>query len=374
MKRKSSRRDFLRGRSATDAMADAVENALPDADKQSGKASTAVPGYLLQVSRRAMACEFQVSLRAGQYENGTETALEALDLVERLEAQMSVFREDSEICSLNRSAAVEPVGVEAGLFELIQLSLRLHEETNGALDITAGPLWEVWGFARREGTVPSQQQLDDALKLVDSRMVELDPAAKTVHFKQPGMKLNLGSIGKGYALDRCCRLLMDEGINDFLFHGGQSSVIARGYSTPAPAEQATPTEQAIEPPAPWIVGIRHPLRPDRRIAEICLRDRALSTSGSRIQSFRHKGQRYGHIIDPRSGQPAKGIVSATAIASSGAEADALSTAFYLMGAEGALRYCQTHAGIGAVLLCSIRHSGGIELVTAGLEDGELTAL
>jgi thiamine biosynthesis lipoprotein len=368
MKRKSSRRDFLRGRSATDAMADAVENALPDADKQSDKASTAVPGYLLQVSRRAMACEFQVSLRAGQYENGTETALEALDLVERLEAQMSVFREDSEIRGLNRSAAVEPVGVEAGLFELIQLSLRLHEETDGALDITAGPLWEVWGFARREGTVPSQQQLDDALKLVDSRMVELDPAAKTVHFKRPGMKLNLGSIGKGYALDRCCRLLMDEGINDFLFHGGQSSVVARGHSTP------TPTDQSKELPAPWIVGIRHPLRPDRRIAEICLRDRALSTSGARIQSFRHKGQRYGHIIDPRNGQPAEGIISATAIAPSGAEADALSTAFYVMGAEAALRYCQAHEGIGAVLLCPVRHSGGVELVTAGLEDDELTAL
>jgi len=368
MKRKSSRRDFLRGKSARNAMADAVEDAL-DGGEQSTAGKSAPPGgFLLQVSRRAMACEFQVSLSAGQYENGTQAALNALDVVEELETQMSVFRDDSELSHINNTAADEAVEVEPRLFELIRLSTRLHEETEGAFDITAGPLWKAWGFARREGSVPTEQQLEEALALVGGRMLELDEENETIRFKRPGMMLNLGSIGKGYALDRCGEYLVDEGIDDFLIHGGQSSVIARGGALPKQSETQT------EGKAPWVVGIRHPLRPDRRIAEIHLRDKALATSGSRIQSFRHEGRRYGHIIDPRNGQPAEGVISATAIAPSAAEADALSTAFYVIGADAAIDYCRTHPQIGTVLVCPIRHRGGAEIRTEGLQEGELQVL
>ena len=107
--------------------------------------------YLIQISRRAMACEFEIRFSAGRYGHGTELALKALDLVETLEEQMSVFRPDSEICRINRTADAEPVVVEPRLFELLQLAMRLYAETDGALDLTTGPLWEVWGFARRAG-------------------------------------------------------------------------------------------------------------------------------------------------------------------------------------------------------------------------------
>ena len=368
MKRKSNRRDFLRGKSAANAVGDAIEGALPGENLSSKQGATSAAGYLLQVSRRAMATEFQVSLGAGQYENGTEVALEALDVVEQLESQMSVFRDDSEICRINRTAAEVPLQVEKELFELLQLSQRIHKETGGAFDITAGPLWKGWGFARREGSVPTDAQLEEALRLVDSRMLELDPENKTIHFQQQGMMLNLGSIGKGYALDRCARMLAEAAIEDFRVHGGQSSVIAAGGRLTGDDDQKAGVK------VPWVVGIRHPLRPDRKIAEIHLRDKALATSGSRTQSFRHEGRRYGHIIDPRNGQPAEGIISATAIAPSAAEADALSTAFYVMSADETLEFCETHGEIGAVLVCPIRHSGGVELRTAGLEEGELQVL
>jgi thiamine biosynthesis lipoprotein len=138
MKPTSSRRDFLTGRAAADAMAGAAAGsgagALPDQDRQSPSNPPAGPSYLVQVARRAMACEFEVRFNAGQYEHDTEAALEVLDLVETLEDQMSVFRQASEICHINRTAARQPVEVEPGLFELLELAVRLHGETQRAFD------------------------------------------------------------------------------------------------------------------------------------------------------------------------------------------------------------------------------------------------
>ena len=364
MKRKSSRRDFLTGRATAGAMADAVEGALPADDRQGPPDHPGGKSYLVHVSRRAMACEFEARFNAGQYRHDTETTLGALDLVEALEDQLSVFRQKSEICQINRSAAGGPVEVEPRLFELLELGVRLHDETDGAFDLTAAPLWEVWGFARRAGAVPAEEQLAEALQQVGSQLVELDRRRKTIRFARQGVRLNLGSIGKGYALDRCAEKLQQAGIADFLLHGGHSSVLALG------SQGQTQGGSAQRPTGGWVVGIRHPLRPDRRLAEIRLRDRALATSGSRAQSFVHEGRRYGHILDPRSGRPAEGVLSATAIAPSAALADALSTAFYVMGPQPALDYCRDRPDIAAVLVCPLRHSGGFEIRTAGLAEDE----
>ena len=367
MKRTSSRRDFLRGKSAADAVADALGKALPgggpaDAEKPAEEGG----GYLIHVARRAMACEFEFRFNAGQYEDATEVALEALDLVEALEDQMSIFRETSELCHINRSAAREPVEVEPGLFGLLQLAQRLHGETDRAFDLTSSALWEVWGFARRAGTVPSRRQLAEARRRVGSQLVELDVERRTVRFRREGIQLNLGSLGKGYALDRCAEKLQQADIGDFLLHGGHSSVLARGAR--ATTKDSSPEDVSLG----WSVGVRHPLRPDRRLAEIRLCDRALATSGSWAQSFVHGGRRYGHILDPRSGRPAQRVLSATVVAPSATLADALSTAFYVMGPQAALDYCRGRPEIATLLVCPVRHSGGIEIRTAGLGDDQLT--
>jgi len=368
MKRPRSRRDFLTGRAAADAVADAAAGGLPDDPSQGPPLHAGGPSYLIHVARRAMACEFEVRFNAGQYQRDTETALEVLDLVETLEDQMSVFRQTSEICRINQTAARGPVEVESRLFGLLKLGMRLCRETQGAFDLTAGPLWETWGFARRAGAVPDEGRLAEALQRVGSHLVELDPSHKTIRFTREGVQLNLGSIGKGYALDRCAERLVQGGIADFLLHGGHSSVLARG------SQRQPQPDPGENPPGGWVVGLRHPLRPDRRLAEIRLRDRALATSGSRAQSFVHQGRRYGHILDPRSGRPAEGVLSATVIAPEAALADALSTAFYVMGPQAALDYCRARPEIGAVLICPVRHSGGIEIHTAGLPEDELRLL
>ena len=157
-----------------------------------------------------MACQFDVFLNAGQNPAGTESALAALDLVEALEDQMTVYREHSEISRLNRTAADRPVIVERRLLSLLQQALELHRATEGAFDITAGPLSKIWGFYRRAGRVPSPAELEEARQRVGSHWVKLDSDAGTVQFLRPGLEINLGAIGKGYALDRCAECSRSE--------------------------------------------------------------------------------------------------------------------------------------------------------------------
>jgi FAD:protein FMN transferase len=315
---------------------------------------------LIRVSRRAMACEFEVCFPAEKCENGADIAIESLDLVELLEEQLSYFRPGSEISRINLLAAETPVEVEPALFELLQMAMRLYRETDGAYDITSTPLWEAWGFARRAGEIPSDSQLREARALVGGHLVELDPSRQTIRFRRPGVKINVASIGKGYALDVCVERLLALGMTDFLLHGGQSSVLGRG----SPIAVGDGRQ-------PWEVGLCDPRQPSRRLAVVRLCNRALGTSGGQFQSFRHQGRRYGHILDPRSGMPAEGVLSATVLAPTAALADALSTAFYVMGPSRSTSYCETHPDIGMVMLCPSVRSGEVEIHRTGLKDGEL---
>jgi thiamine biosynthesis lipoprotein len=353
--RTTNRRQFLSGQAATEALADLAtrgevgESSPPTADP-------AAEPYLVQLGRRAMACRFEAYLNAGQYPHATQTVLEALDLVDQLEAQMTVYRDSSELANINRLAAREPVRVERRLFELFERAAELHRQTRGAFDITSGPLTKVWGFYRRQGAVPADADLSAALSKVDCDKLQLDADAGTARFVMPGMELNLGAIGKGYALDRVAELMLAADVNDFLWHGGKSSVLARGSR--AAGEGG------------WLVSLGHPLRPERTLAEIRLRDRALGTSGSGTQFFRHRGKRYGHILDPRTGLPAEGVFSATVLAPTAAEADALATACYVLGAEQALALCGSRSDLGLLMLVPGRGHSAVKVVTTGLTEAD----
>jgi thiamine biosynthesis lipoprotein len=167
--------------------------------------------------------------------------------------------------------------------------------------------------------------------------VVLTPATREVRYLRPGLEINLGSIGKGYALDRLAELLgEDANLPAFLLHGGSSSVYAHG----------SPTADGRG----WPVGIAHPWVRGRRLGVLWLRDRAVGTSAATFRHLEHNGRKLGHILDPRTGWPAEGVASATAVAPTAAEADALATAFYILGAEKARAYCEKHPDVGAVLL------------------------
>ncbi len=352
---RSTRREFLTGQAAVEA-AGAFGVELGDSQDLGTDES-----YLLRLSRRAMACTFEVFLNAGQYPHGTETAIAALDLVDRLEDQLSVYRDESEICRLNRAAALLAVAVEPRLFDLLSRAVEIHRATGGAFDVTAGRLSDVWGFTRRHGKIPADEDLQAARECVGTEYLELDREAQSIRFARPGLEINLGSIGKGYALDRCAELLESAGVHDFLLHGGSSSVLARG------AHGGVPRSEEADAGA-WHVGVRHPLHPERRLGQLRLSNRALATSGSGTQFFVHQGRRYGHILDPRSGWPAEGVLSTSVLAPSAAEADALATAFYVMGPRHAADFCQTRPDVSAVLLCPAPRAGSVQIHRLNLDE------
>src|SRR5690606_12160560 len=137
-------------------------------------------------------------------------------------------RTTSEVSALNRDAAERAVVVDEGLFGLLEQAKHLWQETGGAFDITAGPLSDLWGFKRRSGQLPTTSAIEETLTRVGSQHLLLDADAMTVKFARAGIEINLGGIGKGYALDKCAEGFAEAAVADYLLHGGSSSVLARG--------------------------------------------------------------------------------------------------------------------------------------------------
>jgi thiamine biosynthesis lipoprotein len=320
-----NRRDFLDPRRLAQVAGPML--AAPDAGPKSDG-----PPVHLRFGRRAMATTFEVILPFGM-PDAHLVALDALDEIDRLEDQLSVFRDYSEVSRLNVHAARHPVPVEKGLFDLLVLAKRLHEETGGAFDVAIGALIKAWGFYWRQGAVPAEAERTAARQRIGMQHVTLDPQRQTVAYARQGLGINLGSIGKGHALDRA-RVVA--GAHDVLLHGGHSSVLAWG------SEGAGRNG--------WAVGLLDPERPGCRRAVLRLCNRGMGTSAITHQHFMHEGRKLGHLLDPRTAWPAEGLLSATVTAPTAAEADALATAFYILGLDGAQSYCAAHPEIGAVLL------------------------
>jgi len=290
-------------------------------------------GALLRVHRTVMACRVEVAL-AEQDAGNLPAARSALNEAERIEALLTVFRDTSELARINRTAAL-PCGagdVDPAVYGLLQRCARLHDETNGAFDITSTPLSRCWGFLQRQGRVPPQGDVDAARELVGMTRVLLDESARTVRFERDGMQLNLNAMGKGYALDCMGRTLRDAGVRHALLSAGSSSVLAVGGRD-----------------GNWSVDLRSPLVTRGRIARLQLRNGALGTSGPGEQFVIADGVRYGHVVDPRNGRPARGVLSASAAVGDAATADALSTAFLVGGCAVAEAYCAAHPGTLALL-------------------------
>jgi thiamine biosynthesis lipoprotein len=283
-----------------------------------------------------MATLFEVMLPFG-LRNGPTAAGAALDVVDELEDQLTVYRPDSEISRLNERAWREEIVVEKRLFELLQYAAALTRETRGAFDIAAGALIKTWGFYQRSGRVASVAERAAALAKTGMRHVILNDERQTVRYLREGLEVNLGGIGKGYALDRAGELLRHQwGIDSALLHGGASSVLALG---------SPPSE-----PLGWTVSLNHPWDPNRSIGNVRLLNQALGTSAATHQFFEYNGRRLGHLLDPRAGWPAEAVQQVSVIAPTATEADALATAFFVMGVDETRLYCQSHPRIGAVIV------------------------
>jgi len=285
----------------------------------------AVADHWIRLQRPAMACGFTILL-SGEDAHHVPAARDELDEVERIEAALTVFRETSDLVRLNRHAALAPVAASPELFALLALCRDLHQETEGAFDITSTPLSRTWGFLARAGRLPAPAEITAARARVGMDHVELDEARRTVRFRRPEMELNLGSIGKGYALFRMAEVLRRAGVAEALLSAAGSSVLALGGRGRG-----------------FRIDLRSRLVRRSRLGALWLRDGALGTSGAGEQFVEVDGVRYGHVLDPRTGWPASGVLSATVVAADPALADALSTAFLVGGVDLARRYCAAHA-------------------------------
>lgn len=419
-------------------------------------------GPLTVYRRAAMASDFEVSLNATRDDSGADAALDALDEVDRIENVLSIFRPTTLASRVNLLAAELNVRVDEEFWGWLETAIRFSEETEGAFDVAAAPLWRAWGFAKRDGEFPAPDVLKRALELSGIRHLQLDEAERSIAFDEEGVELNFGAIGKGIALDAAAQKLLDGGQTDFIIQGGKSGCVARGgrrnddlfiFGDFAADEEADETrsdiypndavfafgsavetvltqglgaltasndaksrgdetdeeddpefdeesgrrrktsrqadEEAVEALIPeflrpdaeterlatlskarrfpgWTIGVAHPLFPERRIGEIFLRDRALGTSGSTYQFFRCGGKRYSHVVDPRDGYPTTGVLSTTVLAPTATEADALSTAFFVLGPEKTAAFCANRPEIGALLVLERETSPGYALATFNL--------
>jgi thiamine biosynthesis lipoprotein len=244
--------------------------------------ATAETPQLFSDSRAAMGTTFSIYLYCSDREQADAAFNVAFDEIERIEEALSNYRPTSELSRINRLAAKHPVTTDPEIFRLLQTSFDYSRRTEGAFDITVGPLMRAWGFFRASGRFPSDAELARARSSVGWSKVDLDPAHRTVKFLRTGMELDPGGIGKGYAVDQVVKVLREAGISSALVDAGSSTLYALG---------APPGKDG------WKVLVPRPADRVHAISEVLLRDNSLSTSGSYEKFFRLNGRTYCHIID-----------------------------------------------------------------------------
>ncbi len=315
------------------------------------------PTHQLEFGRWLMACQFDVLLNAGVPSHGPEFAIQALDVAQYIETLLSVYMPDSEFSRINRSAANVPIAVSAVTLELLRIANEVHRDTAGAFNLSAASLSELWGFSRRQGQMPNRQQIEEAVAAIATDPIEVHADRKQVVRLREDVRINSGGIGKGYALDRMGYLLSENGVDHFLVHGGKSSILAKGDRFDIDSQDG------------WRIAVRHPDQQQFILGELRLKNYALGTSGPANQFFYFNGVRYGHIIDPRTGWPASGMLSITVLHPSAAYADALATGLFVAGIEQAEAYCKLHPETAFLAVLPTARQGQVEIVTCNVPEG-----
>jgi thiamine biosynthesis lipoprotein len=266
----------------------------------------------------AMGTRFEIVLPDARNQGGYDIhaiAEEALAEIARLDARLSAYRPTSDISWINAHAGQGEVKVEPRLFALLRRCVELSEATDGGFDITMGPLMRTWKFMGDTGGFPSLDEVAGARTRVGYQHLRLDSGASTIRFARAGMAIDLGAVGKGFAIDEAIGVLRAHGVTRALLHGGTSSVHAIGQPTGGDA---------------WRIAWS-PRTGGAKILEV--RDSALSVSAQHGKSFLHNGRCYGHVIDPCTGWPADGAGSSVVTGPRSLECDALSTALLVNGAD-----------------------------------------
>jgi len=288
-------------------------------DRPADKAET----LRLESSVEAMGSTFSIAVY-GEDRAKMEAAVDAaFEEARRLDHMLSNYKPESELSDVNREAAGRAVEVTPELFDLLSACVAYSRESEGAFDITVGPLMKIWGFYKGTGRLPHRAEVRSALGRVGYRNILLDPVKRTVRFARSGVELDPGGIGKGYAVDRMAEVLKQYGIGTGLVSASGSSMYAIG---------APPGEKG------WRVHIRDPKDDRKSVAEIYLKDESMSTSGNYEKFFRAEGKIFSHIMDPRTGWPAQGVLSVSVVAPRTLDSEAWTKPLFVNGLEWAKKH------------------------------------
>ena len=256
---------------------------------------------------------------------------------ERLEGLMSVWRDGSDVVRINAAAGERPVAAAPEVRDILHIANQVSDWTGGKFDVTFGALADIWKFDHdQDNTVPDSEAIRTRLPLIDYHGVAIDDPTGTVFLKRKGMRIHLGGIGKGYAMDRVVKMLRGHGLDNFMIQAGGDLYVAgrRGDR-------------------PWRLGINDPRGPGgRSFATIVLSDSTFSTSGDYERHFFKDGRRYHHLLDPATGQPAAGCRSVTIATPQAVLADGLSTGVFIMGPERGMELIERLPDVEGVIVTS----------------------
>lgn len=295
----------------------------------------------LERNTEAMGTTFSVVLYGSDQASMNQAIDAAFEEVHRLDALLSNYRPESEWSGINREGAARPVAVSPELFRLLSDCIEYSRESEGTFDVTVGPLMRAWGFFGGGRHVPSPEQIRDALGVVGYQHVQLNAQTRTVRFDHPGVEIDPGGVGKGYAVDRMVEIMRARGIRNVLVAASGSSIFGLG--------------NAPDEPRGWPISIADPWDHRKNAAQVFLKDLSLSTSGTYEKSFRVAGHRYSHIMDPRSGVPAESAVQVTVIAPRAIDSEVWAKPFFIQGSEWTaahkpkswqVLYCENATGAG----------------------------
>lgn len=293
----------------------------------------------LERSTEAMGATFSVILYGSDRVSMDAAIDAAFDEAHRLDDLLSNYKPASEWIRINRDAALHPVVVSPELFRLLSDCIEYSRASEGTFDLTVGPLMRAWGFFGGEHRVPSPDQIRDALELVGYQHIQLNARKRAVRFDRPGVEIDPGGVGKGYAVDRMVEILRARGVRNALVAASGSSIFGLG----------NPPEE----PRGWPIGIADPWDHRKDAAHVFLKDQSLSTSGTFEKSFRVGGHRYSHIMDPRRGAPAESAVQVTVIAPRAIDSEIWAKPYFIQGStwtaahkpkSWAVLYCESTPG------------------------------
>lgn len=273
------------------------------------------------------------------------------DLTNRFPAEGTDAAAASDVIRINKNAGIKPVQVSADTLNIVQRSLYYAQASGGAFDITIGPVMDLWGFGQDVQRVPSDEQIQKALSLVDYRRVIVDPEQATVYLPIPGMSLDFGGVAKGYATEKAVQVLQDSGIKHAIINAG-GNVYALG---------ARPDGSL------WRVGVRDPRDPNGLLAILSVKDTSVVTSGDYERYFEEGGVRYSHLIDPATGKQARDLMQTTVVTQSSTDADIINKPLFVLGRRDGMSFAGGLPDVGVILVGADKQVTFTDNLTSQLE-------